>query len=586
MYKVVLKRLFKKNEIGLIIDGTIDSPVLVEDLDGKVLWGNKAEHFDQKQPIKIKDDILGWVSGGDKAMGVAKLIAHFVSLEHEKKALGREALEKYREISMLYGITERLGASLSQEEVIQLVIEEVMKIIKIDNYSVMLLNDKTGLLETVACSGPVADFQKSFRPGEGIAGHALVSGCCEMVNDVLLDERYVPGVIKERALIVAPLKLNDKVIGVINISSEEPAKYTSEDMKILSVLAIQAAVVIQNAKLSFIRETFGRYLSDEVVNKLIENPHSLDLDGDKKLITIMMTDLRGFTNLSERMTPDGVVAILNNYLGIMVDIIQKYNGTILNFIGDAIVVVFGAPIWTMDHATIAVACAVEMQSAMEKVNAWNTERNYPEIQMGIGISTGHVIVGNIGSEKRTQYTCVGRDVNLASRIESYSIGGQIIISEETLRAGFVELAIGKELQVHPKGIKKPVRIYEIEGIEEPYNMYLPKQKLPMVILPKAIPIKITVVEGKHCDNNCFMGSILKLSHKEAEITADIEVMPMVEIKIQIIDSNDQTMADDIYAKTQDRTKSGSTFTVWITSVSREAKNIFDEALQTCTEVLE
>lgn len=578
MSKVELRHIFRKNELGSIINSITDSQVLVEDLDGKVFLGNRAGQFDHKCPIRINDNILGWVSGDSKALEVAKLLSHLATVEYEKKALGKEALEKYREISMLYGITERLGANLSQEEVIRLVIEEAAKIIRIDNYSVMLLNDETGLLETVACSGPAADFQKSFRPGEGIAGHALVSGCCEMVNDVLLDPRYVQGVVAERSLIAAPLKLKDKVTGVINISSEEPAKYSSEDMKILSVLAIQAAVAIQNAKLSFIRDTFGRYMSDEVVNKLIENPHFFDLDGDKKHITIMMTDLRGFTTLSERMTPDGVVAILNNYLGIMVDVIQKYNGTILNFNGDAIVVIFGAPIWTMDHATSAVACAVEMQLAMEKVNAWNAKRDYPEIQMGIGISTGHVIVGNIGSEKRTQYTCVGRHVNLASRIESYTVGGQIMVSEETLRAGFVELVIGKEMQVHPKGIQKPVKIYEIEGIEEPFNMYLPKQKSEMVTLPVSIPIMITVIEGKHCDNKGHIGSIIKLSPREAEITADVALLSMVDIKLQILNSNGQTIADDIYAKTQESTKSGFPFTVWVTPVSREAKNIFDEAM--------
>ena len=146
-----------------------------------------------------------------------------------------------------------------------------------------------------------------------------------------------------------------------------------------------------------------------------------------------MSDLRGFTTLSERLQPEQVVTILNRYLGTMVDVILRYHGTIDEFIGDAIFVIFGAPIWRSNAAQHAVACAVDMQLAMAVVNEHNRREGLPEVEMGIGIHTGEVVVGNIGSDRRAKYGVVGRHVNLTARIESCTVGSQILISEATRR---------------------------------------------------------------------------------------------------------------------------------------------------------
>src|SRR5262249_57550645 len=128
----------------------------------------------------------------------------------------------------------------------------------------------------------------------------------------------------------------------------------------------------------FIRETFGRYLTDEVVATLLESPTGLEMGGDKRKVTMMMTDLRGFTSLSERLPPERVVAMLNRYLTTMVTIINHYEGTIDEFIGDAIFVLFGAPAWQDDDDQRAVACAIAMQLAMDTVNEQNPQENQPE----------------------------------------------------------------------------------------------------------------------------------------------------------------------------------------------------------------
>jgi adenylate cyclase len=224
----------------------------------------------------------------------------------------------------------------------------------------------------------------------------------------------------------------------------------------------------------FIRETFGRYLSDDVVDNLLDSPTGLQLGGEKRKITMMMSDLRGFTSLSERLAPERVVALLNRYLATMVTIIKQYQGTIDEFIGDAIFVLFGAPIWQEDDAQRAVACAVAMQLAMAAVNEQNRQDGLPEVEMGIGVHTGQVVVGNIGSPERMKYGVVGSHVNLTSRIQSYTLGGQILISEPTRKEVGSILKIGQQMEVKAKGFEQPVPLSEVRGIGGRHNLSLPE----------------------------------------------------------------------------------------------------------------
>ena len=222
----------------------------------------------------------------------------------------------------------------------------------------------------------------------------------------------------------------------------------------------------------FIRETFGKYLTDEVVSTVLESPTGLQTGGEKRKITMMMTDLRGFTSLSERLPPERVVALLNRYLTTMVSVIKQYQGTIDEFIGDAIFVLFGAPVWQEDDAERAVACAVAMQIAMSSINEQNLKEDLPELEMGIGIHTGPVVVGNIGSAERMKYGVVGSQVNLTSRIQSCTVGGQILVSETTRQEAGRILKIGQQIEVKAKGVEHPITLSEVLGIGGSYKLQL------------------------------------------------------------------------------------------------------------------
>lgn len=212
----------------------------------------------------------------------------------------------------------------------------------------------------------------------------------------------------------------------------------------------------------FIRATFGRYLSDEIVTDILERPEGLELGGDLRRVTIMMTDIRGFTSIVEHLAPDQVVTLINRYLAAMTDIIMAHQGTIDEFIGDAILAVFGAPQHRDDDADRAARCALAMQAAMAGINRRNREDGLPVIHSAIALNTGDVIAGNIGSERRSKYGFVGHPMNVTSRIEDVTAGGEILIADSTLQSlqgTYQTEAIAEPLQV--KGIVEALVVHRL-----------------------------------------------------------------------------------------------------------------------------
>jgi PAS domain S-box-containing protein len=320
----------------------------------------------------------------------------------------------------------------------------------------------------------------------------------------------------------------------------------------------------------FIRETFGRYLTDEVVATLLESPKGLQMGGEKRKVTMMMADLRGFTSLSERLAPERVIAILNRYLTTMVKIIKQYEGTIDEFIGDAIFVLFGAPVWQEDDALRAVACAVQLQLAMASVNEQNQQEDLPDVEMGIGVHTGQVVVGNIGSPERMKYGVVGRNVNLTSRIQSYTTGGQILISETTRKEVGPILRIGKQMEVKAKGIEHPVTLFEVLGIGGQHKLYLPETAEALVPLGEEIPLRYAIVEGDHFSGEMLKGSLTKLSPKAAEARLENAVPPLSNLKMHLIGAEGREIPGALYGKVVGAVPGSSTdFSVRFTSVSPE-----------------
>jgi adenylate cyclase len=301
-----------------------------------------------------------------------------------------------------------------------------------------------------------------------------------------------------------------------------------------------------------IRTYFSRYLTDAVVKSLLETPEGLKLGGDRRKVTILMCDLRGFSTISEKMSPEKVVEILNVFLGTMTDAIAPYQGTIDEFIGDAILVLFGAPIHREDDAARAVASAIAMQLAMRSVNEKLTQMELPEIAMGIGINTGEVVAGNIGSQSRAKYAVVGNHVNLTARIESYTVGGQILISENTYSEVQDLVKTNGSMEVEPKGVSQPISIYDICGIDGIYNLELPSVNESLKVLATPIPITYRVLEEKHLGTEIFEGELRRLSPYGAEMFTENDIPVLTNLKIHLkVFAQDALQSEaegEIYAK--------------------------------------
>ncbi len=339
---------------------------------------------------------------------------------------------------------------------------------------------------------------------------------------------------------------------------------------------LNAALELRNR---FIRETFGSYLSDEIVDAILEKG-GLKIGGEKRRATILMADLRGFTSLSELLPAEDVVAMINIYLETMTEIIQKYQGTIDEFIGDGILAIFGAPILRPDDPLRAVACAVEMQLAMTSVNDRNRQAGYPEVALGIGLNTGEVVMGNIGSKKRIKYAVVGRAVNLTARIESYTVGGQIFISESTLKECGDILRIDSAMKVMPKGVKEPLTIYEVGGVGGDFQFFLPpKKEITWVELKQGLPVQFTVVDWKHTGELGHGGAITKIAHNMVEIHSKVLPSPLANLRISLYDPDDHEISDDLYGKVVAHlSESPPTFLVHFTSLPPEAETFLAKFL--------
>jgi adenylate cyclase len=340
------------------------------------------------------------------------------------------------------------------------------------------------------------------------------------------------------------------------------------------VQRLAAALELRNG---FIRRLFGRYVSDEVVSTLLESPQGLRLGGEKRTVTILMADLRGFSGMAERLPPEQVVSTLNIYLGAMTDIITAHNGTIDEFIGDAILALFGAPIARDDDARRAAACALEMQLAMDGVNARNRALGLPELQMGIAVNTGEVVVGNVGSHKRAKYGVVGSPVNLAGRIESCTVGGQILISESVLR-GAGELVVEGRSTIEVKGFAEPVVIYSLRGLGGEGGVRLPDVADEMAALAREIPVSWSVLEGKHGTGVELPGRLVRLSMRGADVRSESTVEPLRDVRLRLIDAGGGARPGEIYAKVTGPDAEGAGFRVRFTSMPPEAAELFKSAL--------
>ncbi|MEO8572552.1 MAG: adenylate/guanylate cyclase domain-containing protein [Pyrinomonadaceae bacterium] len=272
-----------------------------------------------------------------------------------------------------------------------------------------------------------------------------------------------------RSTICAPLITESNVHGVLYADRLDPfAAFSPDHLQLISAVAAQTAVTVETVKAhrrlareEVARANYSRFMPEYVVKQLLENPNSFRLGGVNQTITVLFADIRGFTALSESENPEKVVGLLNRYFSAMTEIIFDHGGTLDKYIGDGLMALFGAPSASPADAMNAVKAAVTMQKRLVSLNEELHEAGYGQISVGIGLHTGEATVGYIGSDKRSEYTAIGDTVNLASRLESNALGGQILMSEATAAAGGNLIPVNPREPLTVKNRVQPVNVFEV-----------------------------------------------------------------------------------------------------------------------------
>lgn len=467
MTLISLKRLLSKRDTQTLLNALIhiiEAPLAVQDANGLLLLGNCPEHSANRYVVELEGKKLGWVVGNEKTQVVAALLSYLAGRELEKKTLAQETLDRYKEITLLYSISEKITAKLDFRAIVKLVLSEAKRLIPGDCGAVLLLNPEIRQFETIETYG---EFNPALtiQAGEGILGAIVSSNTSEIVNQVPSDRRCVAEEKCVQSLVAAPLKSQSCTIGLIVIGNQVPTQYTAADLKLLNILASASASAIENARLhqsklqeERIKSNLERYISAQVVQAILDAKGEVSLAPVRKNITILFSDIRNFTTQCEELAPELIVGYLNEYFTHMVDEIFNHQGTVNKFVGDMIVALFGAPSYELNTEKRAIETAIAMQKRIQTIStAWIREN----FNTGIGISAGEVIVGNIGSPKHTDYTAIGDEVNTASRLQSVATGGQILVSRSVYDATQHLFQFKNIGSIQVKGKRKAIDVFEV-----------------------------------------------------------------------------------------------------------------------------
>lgn len=317
------------------------------------------------------------------------------------------------------------------------------------------------------------DDSQSLSVSRTITRKVMDEGVAILSQDARTDEQFhgAESIVSQgvRSTICAPLVTHSNVHGVIYADRLDPfAAFRPDHLELISAVAAQTAITVETVKShrrlareEVARANYSRFLPEYVVKQMLENPNSFKLGGVNQPVTVLFSDIRGFTSMSETADPEEIVRILNRYFSAMTEVIFEHGGTLDKFIGDGIMALFGAPNATPDDARNAVNAAIGMQRRLEELNAEFIAEGRRPVAIGVGLHTGVATVGYIGSEIRSEYTAIGDTVNLASRLESNTSGGQILISDATAAAAGHGFDLRKREPITVKNRKQPVELYEV-----------------------------------------------------------------------------------------------------------------------------
>ncbi len=386
------------------------------------------------------------------------------------------SLEKSNDtLRTLYEVAKALLSTSDPADLLNLIMDQVFKELPAQRGFLLLLDSETGQLVPSVVRTKEPGFEGCITISSTITDTVIRDRVSVLTEDAATDPRFQSGesivMYGIRSALCAPLWVDEDIIGVIYIDTRNDAySFTEDDLDLLTAMANLAAIGILNAQLAErarreaeMRDRLARYHSPDVVEHIIRGGGGEGglLDASEKEVTVLFSDIRGFTTLSEKLTPSEVAAFLNEYFTTMTDIVFEFGGSLDKYIGDAVMALFGAPFSAKDDAVRAVRAALKMQSALRELSARGGTGS--DLAIRIGINTGVVVAGNIGSPKRMDYTVIGDSVNVAQRLEALAKPGQVLIGGSTydrVKDKFLLNEIGRQ---RVKGKDEEVVVYEVLG---------------------------------------------------------------------------------------------------------------------------
>ncbi len=325
------------------------------------------------------------------------------------------------------------------------------------------------------------------------------------------------------------------------------------------------------ARNRYVEDVFGKYVSDDVVAELLSSVDGPTLNGERRELTVMMVDIRGYTRLCEELPAEAAVATLNGYLDTACDVILQRLGMVNEILGDGLLVLFGAPVPDSSAADHAIAAAVELQLAMAELNERHSVAGLPELSVGIGIHTGDAIVGTIGSRRRMKYAAVGRNINLAGRIEDTTIGGQIFVSDDTLRSASEPVETSRTFEIRFKGVSDPLRVHEVRGIGGEHGIRLPEPETEPTPLEQPRHAQLAKIVNKRI-GALSAADLVAAGPHSARLRSDLRLSPLDDVMCLI-------EGEEIYGKISESEFDDGSCSVKLvyTSATPRARRLLSEA---------
>jgi adenylate cyclase len=452
----IIEKVFKQ-ETSLIVDNTFSSTNTVD----RELFADHGCTAGMLAPLKRDGAVTGILALTAKEVGVfvniQKLIswvANGLSLAIERNRLSEAVVKRNRELDTIRQVGSALASSTFDiSKVLKYTMDMIREAMNVEAGSLLFLeNDELEI--AVAFNIKIKSIKKfRLKIGQGIAGYVAARGKSILVNDIEKSPHFYPMVdessgFQTRSALCVPMVSQGRVIGVIEVLNKINGEFDTNDKDLLQSIATSVCIALENARLyketvsmaeqeRDIRQMFQKFVPKQVLDKIIYNTENDKPQIEElKTLTLLNIDIRGFSELSRHIGSQKTVSLLNSFFSVMGGIVFKHYGIVDKYLGDGFLALFGAPVSSTQDADNAITAAFEMKNSLAAVNRYLEKKFGTTVQMGISIHTGEVVVGNIGFEKKMDYTVIGDPVNTVFRLQhlTKSFPNGILISENTLRA--------------------------------------------------------------------------------------------------------------------------------------------------------